>query len=156
MVELTDGVSSVGACTKGVATSVGVFVFFGTVTGLVPNPLYVRMVPRTGVDYVFLVLTSVLAGVYVTRRASSGSCDTDGGNADRWAFGGLAGGYLAVACPVCNLVLVSAFGSSALLTYFDPYRPVVGAVSVVALGIGVYVQDRKTSGCSCAGTETNS
>jgi hypothetical protein len=105
------------------------------------------MVTRAGVDYVFLVLTSVLAGVYVTRRASSGPCDADGGNADRWAFGGLAGGYLAVACPVCNVVLVSAFGSSALMTYFDPYRPVVGAVSVAVLA--VYVQRRRTRGCPC-------
>ncbi|MFP4174438.1 MAG: hypothetical protein ACLFSW_01495 [Halobacteriales archaeon] len=143
---MTGFVALRGAYARGVAVSVGVFVFFGTVTGLVPNPLYVRMVPRTGVDYLFLVLTSVLAGVYVTRRASS-ACNTDGGNADRWAFGGLAGGYLAVACPVCNVVLVSAFGSSALMTYFDPYRPVVGAVSVAVLGIAVYVQ--RTRG-SCA------
>ena len=153
MGELSDFVTSRGAYTKGGATSVGVFVFFGVVTGLVPNPLYVRMVPSTVVDYIFLVLTSVLAGVYVTRRTSSGSCDTDGGNADRWAFGGLAGGYLAVACPVCNLVLVSAFGSSALLTYFDPYRPILGAVSVVVLGIAVYVQGTTTPGRSCSDTD---
>ena len=135
-----------GAYARGIAVSVAVFVFFGTVTGLIPNPLYVRMVPSTGVDYVFLVLTSVLAGVYVTSRASA----CDGVGTDRWAFGGLAGGYIAVACPVCNVILVSAFGSSALVTYFDPYRPLIGAVSVAVLGVAVYVRRARISGCSCA------
>lgn len=123
--------------TRGAVVSFGVFVFFGTVTGLIPNPLYTRMVPRTHTDYVFLTLTSVLAGVYMTRRTACAECAGDG-----WAFAGTAGGFFAVACPICNAVLLSAFSSSALMTYFDPYRPLLGAASVAVLITAVYLQRR--------------
>jgi hypothetical protein len=125
----------------GAAAAFGVFAFFGTVTGLIPNPLYVRMVPRTYTDFLFLSLTSVLVGVYMTQRVTCEECATDG-----WAFAGTAGGFFAVACPICNVLLLTAFSSSALMTYFDPYRPVLGAVSVVVLVTAVYLQRRKRGG----------
>ncbi|TMT86484.1 hypothetical protein E2L06_07675 [Haloterrigena sp. H1] len=137
----------------GVAAGLGVFALFGLVTGLIPNPLYVRMVPRTPVDYLFLTLTALLAGVYTAQRIATDTVDaqledaTDADTAsseDRWAIGGLVGGFLAVGCPICNVFLLALFSSSALMTYFDPLRPLLGAVSVAILAGLIVVRNRRT------------
>lgn len=123
---------------KALAAALGVFVLFGVVTGLVPNPLYVRMVPRTPVDYAFLVTTSALVGVYVYQRSTLEECD-----GDACAYAGAAGGFLAVGCPTCNALLLAAFSSSALMTYLDPLRPVFGLLAVVSLGGVVFLRHRR-------------
>ncbi|NKE35346.1 hypothetical protein GWG54_05865 [Natronococcus sp. JC468] len=133
----------------GTAAAAGVFLLFGLVTGLIPNPLYVRMVPRTPVDYLFLTLTALLAGVYAAQRLATEVADPeledDGAtNEDRLAVGGLVGGFLAVGCPVCNVALLALFGSSALMTYFDPLRPALGALSVLILAGLIYVRHRRS------------
>ncbi|UHQ95144.1 hypothetical protein [Haloterrigena alkaliphila] len=139
----------------GAAAGSGVFLLFGLVTGLVPNPLYVRMVPRTPVDYLFLALTALLAGVYVAQRLATEVVDSDfedadgsgidvSGGEDRWMIGGLVGGFLAVGCPVCNVALLALFGSSALMTYFDPLRPALGALSVLILAGLIYVRHSRS------------
>ncbi len=125
---------------KGLAVSVGVFLLFGVVSDLVPNPLYVRMVPRTPLDYLFLVLTSILAGIYVIQRSTLEEC-----SGDRCAYAGTVGGFLAVACPTCNAFLLALFSSSALMTYFDPLRPLFGVVAVSLLGGVVYRRHRRAS-----------
>lgn len=133
---------------RGAAAGLGVLLLFGLVSGLVPNPLYVRMVPRTPVDYALLALTALLAGVYVAQRTATDlpSEEADGADESRLAAGGLVGGFLAVGCPICNVFLLALFSSSALVTYFDPLRPALGVVSVALLGGLVYVRHRR----SCA------
>lgn len=140
------------AMAYGAAAGTGVFLLFGLVTGLVPNPLYVRMVPRTPVDYLFLTLTALLAGVAVAQRlatdldvegADGGGSDGSRGE-DRWMLGGLVGGFLAVGCPICNVALLALFSSSALMTYFDPLRPILGAISVTLLAGLIYVRHRRS------------
>ncbi|RKD89038.1 hypothetical protein [Halopiger aswanensis] len=149
------------AMAYGGAAGVGVFLLFGLVTGLIPNPLYVRMVPRTPVDYLLLTLTALLAGVYTAQRLATrvvgadSDHDADAGNADgsgtvgdfgedRLAIGGLVGGFLAVGCPICNVVLLALFSSSALMTYFDPLRPVLGVLSVTLLAGLIYVRHSRS------------
>jgi thiamine transporter ThiT len=117
---------------QGSAAGIFFFLVTGLVTGLVPNPLYVRMVPVTLLDYFFLGTTSILAALYFGKE----QCSTLG---DR--FAGIAGvtGFLAFGCPVCNVILLTFFSSSALLTYFDPLRPFLGVFSTILLGAFVYV-----------------
>jgi hypothetical protein len=122
--------------------SVGVFVLFGTVTGLLPNPIYVRMVSRTPADYLFLVATAAFAGAFVYQRSL-----TEEPIGDRFAAGGVVGGFLAFGCPICNAVLLALIGSSALMTYFDPLRPVLGAVSVVFFAALLIYQRRRCEVC---------
>lgn len=50
--------------------SLGTFALSGVVTGLIPNPLYVRMVPRTGLGYLFLLLTVAFLGAYTYQRTA--------------------------------------------------------------------------------------
>ena len=113
------------ALAKGTAVAAGFFLFTGVVTGLVPTSVFERMVPRSPLDYTFLVLTSLLAGVYVVQRERLTECSGDG-----CAYGGAAAGFLAVACPHCNAILVALFGTSWLATYVDPLRPLVGLLAV--------------------------
>ena len=131
----------------GVAAGLGVFLLFGLVTGLIPNPLYVRMVPRTPVDYALLSLTALLAGVYIAQRNATTmpvdeEVETSGEG--RLAIGGLVGGFLAVGCPICNAFLLVLFSSSTLMTYFDPFRPVLGIVSVAVLAGLIYVRHQRS------------
>ncbi len=135
----------------GIAAGSGVFALFGLVTGLIPNPLYVRMVPRTPVDYLFLTLTALLASVYTAQRVATDvpqsgleGEDGDTSSEDRWAVGGLVGGFLAVGCPICNVFLLALFSSSALMTYFDPLRPLLGVVSVALLAGLIYTRHKRT------------
>nr|WP_303647069.1 hypothetical protein [Haloarchaeobius salinus] len=109
---------------------------FGAVTGLIPNPLYVRMVARTPVDYLFLFATSAFAAAFVYQRSLAAEPVGDG-----VAVGGVISGVLAFGCPICNALLLALFSSSALLTYFDPLRPLLGVASI-GLFVGLLYYQR--------------
>ncbi|WP_123538442.1 hypothetical protein [Halosimplex salinum] len=127
---------------RSVGVGVVTFLLFGVVTGLIPNPVYVRMVDRTPFDYLFLVATATFAAAFVYQRSL-----TDDPVGDRYAAGGVVGGFLAFGCPICNALLLALFSSSALMTHFDPLRPALGAVSVVAFGGLLYYQRRRCEAC---------
>ena len=121
------------ALLHGTLAAAGFVVVTGVVTGLLPTPLFERMVPRTALDYTFFAVTAVLVGAYVTQRSMQPDCD-----GDACAYGGAAGGFLAVACPHCNAILVALFSSSWLATYVDPIRPLFGLLAVGLLAGVIY------------------
>lgn len=49
---------------KGALAGLVLFLITGVVTGLIPTPIYQRMVPITILDYLFILTTSSLAAVY--------------------------------------------------------------------------------------------
>ncbi len=110
---------------KGLATALGSFVALGTVAALWENPLFVRMTPAGDIEVVLLGLLSVLLGTYVAIRRPFCSVKTAG-------VGGVLG-FIGVACPVCNKVLLLLFGGDLLLTYFEPVRVYVAAAGVLAV-----------------------
>jgi 4-hydroxybenzoate polyprenyltransferase len=135
---------------KAVGVSAGALALFGVVTGLIPNGLYVRMVPRTPLDYLFLVVTAGFLGAYTYQRTGDGRDD------GKTAAASTAVGFLAFGCPICNAFLLALFSSSALMTYLDPLRPLLGAVSVVLFGGLLYVRSRRsceTCGIDRSGSE---
>lgn len=127
---------------KSLSVGIGSFLLFGAVTGLVPNPIYVRMVERSSADYLFLVAPSVFVAAFVYQRSLA-----EEPTGDRFAAGGIVGGFLAFSCPICNAVLLLLFSSSALMTYFDPLRPYLGVVSVGLFGGLLYYQRRSCTRC---------
>jgi len=131
------------AAAVGLATGAGAFLLFGLVTGLLPNPIYVRMVPRTPLDYLFLASTAALLGVYAFQRSRARIERDDDGVAAL----GVVGGVLAFGCPICNAVLLTLFSGSALMTYFDPLRPLVGLLTVFLLGGLVYYRHTRCDAC---------
>jgi hypothetical protein len=104
---------------KGGAVAAIAFAALGTVSALWSNPLFIRMTPAGGWEVALLALLSMLFGVYVAVRRPA--C------ADRAAGTGGVLGFIGVACPVCNKVLLMLFGSELLLTYFEPIRLYVAA-----------------------------
>jgi uncharacterized membrane protein len=133
------------ALVTGAAVGVGSGLLFGIVTGLIPNPLYIRQVPRTPFDYTFLILTSLFVGIYVAQQST-----TDRPADDRLAMGTTVAGFLAFGCPICNVFLLALFSNSVLLTYFDPYRPLLGAVSVALFAGLLYYRQRDCASCGRA------
>ncbi|OVE84209.1 hypothetical protein B2G88_07245 [Natronolimnobius baerhuensis] len=121
------------AVQNGVLVAGGFFLFTGVVTGLLPTPVFDRMVPRTALEYGLLATTSLLLGVYVVQRSTLKEC-----SGDACAYGGAAGGFVAVACPHCNAILVAAVGTSWLATYVDPLRPLLGGAAIALISGVLY------------------
>ncbi len=114
---------------KGLTVALGSFVALGTIAALWENPLFVRMTPAGDLEVVLLGMLSVLLGTYVAIRRPFCSAKTAG-------VGGVLG-FIGVACPVCNKVLLLLFGGDLLLTYFEPVRVYVAAVGVLAVAAAV-------------------
>ncbi len=116
----------------------------GIPTALIPNPFYHRMLPLTGLDYFFWIATSALIAanivVFVCRQTQKQS---------KLAWGGGIVGFFSFACPICNLVLMSIFGSTVLLTVLEPLRPWLGMLSIGMLSVSLYFQQDNKKCKSC-------
>ena len=119
----------------GIAIAVVGFAALGTVAALWENPFFFRMTPVGGWEIAMLVLLALLGGVYVVIRRPFCSNKTGGA-------GGVLG-FLGVACPVCNKILLFAFGSEFLLTYFEPIRIYAAALGVVIAAWAVVYEWRQ-------------
>jgi len=116
--------------------SIILFVTFGVLTVLIPNKFFARMTSVTTLDYVFLVLTSLLSGIYLSfhqyhKKYGSKKCDIA-------ATSGGIFGFLGFGCAICNKVLVLLLGITGVLTYIQPYQPLIGFTGVGLLGYSVY------------------
>lgn len=149
---------------RGLGAALLAFLGLGVLTDLLATPLFTRMVPRTPLDFLFLTTTSLLTGAYVYATgvgvdgpaqgagAEAARSDDDArpdapgpdddtrpdATCDACATGGALGGAFAFACPVCNHLLLALASSSAVMTYVDPLRPAVGALSTAVLGWAVW------------------
>jgi len=113
----------------GSATALGSFVALGAVAALWENPFFVRMTPAGGFEIAALAALSLLLGVYVAIRRPFCSVKTAGA-------GGILG-FIGIACPVCNKILLLLFGGDLLLTYFEPVRIYVAAAGVLIAAVAV-------------------
>ncbi len=107
----------------GVAVAVVSFAALGTVAALWENPIFIRMTPAGGWEIGMLALLAALTGIYVVVRRPFCSDKKIG-------VGGVLG-FLGIACPICNKILLMAFGSQLLLTYYEPVRIYVAALGVI-------------------------
>ncbi len=112
------------------------FLGLGIVTDLIPNRFFLRMVPPNPVDYLFLTLTSVLLGTYISfhmhlKRRASTACTLTAGT-------GGVGGFLGFGCALCDKLLVLLLGVAGVLTFIEPYKPLFGTIGVLMLGYAVY------------------
>lgn len=112
----------------------GAFIALGTVAALWENPLFIRMTPAGGWEIGLLALLSLLSGFYVLIRRPFCSNSTLGA-------GGIVG-FVGIACPVCNKILLLVFGGELLLTYFEPVRIYVAALGVLIAACAVTLEWR--------------
>lgn len=133
----------------GVIFSFAAFLLYGIPTALIPNPFFKRMTVTTRLDIILLILTAILLGSYLSlyfyskkKSKASNIAATTGGFAGIFAF----------SCPLCSVLLVSLFGSSLLLTYFEPIRPLIGVFTIGILGSAIYFKanslNKKCNVCS--------
>ncbi|MFQ5773359.1 MAG: hypothetical protein ACE5GS_02465 [Kiloniellaceae bacterium] len=120
---------SLSRISMGLAVALGSFVALGTVAALWENPFFVRMTPAGDVEIVLLGVLSLLLGTYVAIRRPFCSAKAAGA-------GGVFG-FIGVACPVCNKILLLLFGGDLLLTYFEPVRIYVAAAGVLIAAVAV-------------------
>lgn len=120
---------------KGAAVALLAFVSLGTVSALWTNPLFMRMTPAGGWEIALLGALAMLSGLYVAMRRPA--C------ADRTAGVGGVLGFVGIACPVCNKILLLLFGGELLLTYFEPIRIYVAAVGTAIVAVAVVLQWRR-------------
>ncbi len=120
---------------KGVAAALVSFLLLGTVSALWENPIFFRMVPADETEIVLLGALSALLGVYVAVHRPSCSVGTAG-------TGGVLG-FIGVACPICNKLLMLVFGADILLDYFEPIRIYVAVAGVLIMTAAVWTQVAK-------------
>jgi len=107
----------------GVVVMGATFAALGTVAALWENPVFIRMIPADGWEISLLAILSVLSGVYVAIRRPFCSDNT-------LSAGGVVS-FIGLACPICNKILLLAFGSELLMAYFDPMRVYVTAFGIL-------------------------
>lgn len=114
-------------------------VSFSLITALFPNNWFMRMTPTNNLDYVFLVLTSILLGTYVSLSLTEKKQKKQSNAA---VYGGGVGGFLGFGCALCNKLLLLIFGAAGVLTYVEPYRPLIGTMGVGLMGYAVYTKSK--------------
>jgi hypothetical protein len=113
----------------GFSTAIVTFVALGTIAALWDNSFFIRMTPAGEWEVGLLALLSLLSGLYVVIRRPFCSNKTV-------SVGGVLS-FLGVACPVCNKILLLAFGSELLLTYFEPVRIYAAAGGILFAALAV-------------------
>lgn len=126
----------------GAGVAAAMFAGLGTVAALWENPLFMRMTPTGGFEIALLFLLSALAGLYVGLPQAECGKRTAG-------TGGVVG-FLGIACPVCNKILVLIFGSALLLEYYEPVRLYLALGGVVFLAVAVWL---KVTGRGCVSSQ---
>ncbi len=115
----------------GLAVAVLFFVVVGLVTGAIDTPALERQTQLLAIDYPIWVVNAVLLGalsglsVYAQSRRI-----TQSGTAI------FSGGFLAafaVSCPLCNGLLVAAFGTAGVLNVIEPARPFINVATMLIL-----------------------
>lgn len=129
----------------------------GAPSGIVPNPVFIRTVPTRTADIVVWLLSAPLIGLtlatYIVRPHTAGHAD---GGTTRVGLGGLVA-FFAIACPVCNKIVLLALGVSGALNVFAPLQPIIGVASIALLGATLVWRLRQVSrGCGrCAMTPSS-
>ncbi len=124
-----------GRVIKGVIVSVAMFGVLGTVSAIWENSFFIRMTPAGNWEITALLALSVLIGVFIAIRRP-------GCSGKRAGAGGVLG-FLGIACPICNKILLLIFGGDLLLTYFEPIRIYVAVLGVGLAGWAVFLEIRR-------------
>ena len=104
------------------------FLALGTVSALWKNPFFARMTVVGSWEFPTLIGLSILTGVFAAVRRPA--CPINRAGAGNFA------GFIGIACPTCNKILMLIFGGEALMRWFDPVRPLL---AVLGMALLVYV-----------------
>ena len=129
---------------RAAAAALGTLLLIGIPTVIIPNPVFGRELPVRWWEYPVLAATVLLTaawfGIRSAREAGTPS-RVDGDRAERPALVtvGVATAWFAVACPVCNKIVLLLLGTTGALGVWAPLQPWLAALSLVLLaGAVVY------------------
>ncbi len=125
-----------------VTATTGTLVVLGIPTVLIPNGAFTREIAPTWWSYPVWVLTSALVGLLIATYVGPSRTQSCPTGADR---SGLTGGILAwfaIACPVCNKLVLLALGTSGALTWFAPLQPVLAVAGLGLLALALRLRLR--------------
>ncbi|WP_291084493.1 hypothetical protein [Dietzia sp. UBA5065] len=141
--------------------ALGTFLLIGIPTDILPNPVFGREVPVRWWEYPVLAATVLLTAAWFgIRSAREARGDTPGDDdeeaSDRPVLvtAGIMTAWFAVACPVCNKIVLLLLGTSGALGFWAPLQPWLAALSLVMLA-GAVVYRWRARPCgdgSCAVT----
>ena len=130
----------------GLVTAAAFGLTVGVITGAIDTPIFERATPAYAIDYPIWTANALLVGalagvsVYAARQRQSFGSGTI-----------YAGGFLsafAISCPLCNGLLVAAFGTGAAANVFDPARPFIGGLTARFMAFVLYRRIRTLrAGC---------
>src|SRR5699024_3079206 len=129
----------------GAATLLAVLVM-GLATAIIPNPVFVRMIPTPWWAYPVWIASAVLIGLIAGTYVSPFRQE-ETGKQRRRSWGGALLAWFAVGCPTCNVLAVAALGTSGAVTWFEPLQPVLALASLALLGLALRSRLRNAAGC---------
>jgi hypothetical protein len=111
----------------------------GVLTGVIPNPVFHRIVALDIWNLLALVVPAALFGALAATYLVPWpkTCTVSG----RAGAGGVLS-FLAAGCPLCNKLVVVAIGASGAMNLFRPIQPLLGAASVILLGAALWTRFR--------------
>lgn len=115
-------------------------------TDILPNPIFGRAVPVRWWEYLAVGITLILTFLWFYLPAAEKKEDTG-------RLGVALGATLfAVACPVCNKIVLLLVGSTGAMGLWAPIQPYAAAASVAALALALYLRVRRPhcSGETCS------
>jgi hypothetical protein len=127
---------------KGIVVAAATAAVVGIPTDVLDTDYFTRMILVRWWEYPALVLTAALTGLWVTIPRPPGDVRGQFGVA-----GAVTTTVFAVACPVCNKIVVGLLGLSGALGVWAPIQPVLAVLSLAALGAAVVLRWRRRA-CS--------
>jgi hypothetical protein len=111
----------------------------GVLAGILPNPVFHRVVPVDVWNLLSWLLPAVLFGALAATYLVPWprACRVGG----RAGTGGVLS-FLAAGCPVCNKLVVLAVGTTGALDYFRPLQPLLGLASLILLAFALWARLR--------------
>lgn len=135
---------AVFAPVRAAVAAVGTLLLIGIPTVIIPNPVFGREIPVRWWEYPVLAATVLLTaawfGIRSAREAGTPSRNgRDTSERPALVTVGVATAWFAVACPVCNKIVLLLLGTTGALGVWAPLQPWLAALSLVLLaGAVVY------------------
>ena len=122
----------------GILVGVTIFLLLGIPTDIIENQRYLRMIPFTPLDVFFLVSTAILMGVYAGLMTYLKITNKVTKISTKYGTSGTVFSFFAISCPTCIQFLVILFGTTSMMTYYNPVRPYIGVLSILLISYGIY------------------
>ena len=139
----------------GLLAAVGTLLLIGVPSDIIPTGIFGREVPVRGWEYPVLGATALLTGAWFSiGRTEDAACALpEQRPAERGTLMSVSvfAAWFAVACPVCNKIVLLVLGTSGAMGIWAPAQPYLAVISLVALTAAVVWKWRtKLDGCAPA------